>query len=360
MKKNIEPWSKRIWYLEILILFVLSWTIVLFGAITLLFMLISAIVIGIIWIYLRNSESKLIKPLQNTSPQLTQQLANNTNDAKYDEAQYHSLRSILNVPTSRNTQQNLTTSYSPSEQVWDKARVKHVVFEGILYRLRMKSLKLRKKHIQNLSDIHNFDKLWYLKKLDLSHNQLTSMKGIKHLVNLKVLKLNNNQISKLEDIQNLTRLKKFFINNNQLKEFRAADLPSNLINLNISRNPIERFQIYTKAIYDIIHFGPKKWFPEQEIKRLKKQMQRLSKSYKSYDVNGGFLKYLLIFGAWAGITFGIALLINLIIWGAVQNFGGKTLNFWGLLFAKEWSVGLFFAAGILSTIGMAVLYYELN
>ena len=58
MKKNNEPWSKRIWYVEALILFILVWTATLIGVITFVLMALSVIVVGITSICLKKSENK--------------------------------------------------------------------------------------------------------------------------------------------------------------------------------------------------------------------------------------------------------------------------------------------------------------
>lgn len=363
----MEPWSKRIWYVELLILIFLFWISNSNIGVMITLTVISVIVVGITSISLKKSESKKldVRPVLNLSNSISQQHITNTNEVMGAEEHYHSLRNMLNIPapsSSSNAQQiaPITATHSSTIHIEDAAQAKYVIFEGVRYRVRSKSLKLRNKLINNITDIQGLDKIWRLRKLDLSHNQIESMKGIEYLPNLRILKLSDNKIQKIENIKNFQRLKKLTLDNNQLKELNSADLPNTLTHINIAKNPIEKFTIYTKATYNKIHFGPKKWFPEQEIKRLKRQMHRLSKSYKSYDIKGGFLKFLLVFGLWAGITFGIALLINLIIWGVVQHYGGITLNFWVLLFAKEWSATLFLAGGILSAIGMTVLYYELN
>ncbi len=325
MNKNIEPWSKRVWYAECLILFLLFWT-TNFNVIAMItLMVLSVIVTGIISIYLKNSESKGIKPPQNSTHSFSQQ----------------------GSPS--------TSTYSSAEQIGDTFQAKYVTFEGEQFRVRLKSLKICNKHIKNITDIQGLDKLWRLRKLHLSHNDITSLKGIEHLIILKVLKLSDNKIQEIEFLRNLPKLEKLYLDNNQLKEIKySATLPHTLRYLNISKNPVEKFQIYTKETYKKIHFGPKKWFPKQELKRLKKIMRR--QTY--HEINEAAIKVLLVITVWAGVTFGIACLINLIIWGAVENYGEIHLNFWALLFTSEWSAILFIGAGILTAIGMAALYYE--
>lgn len=354
MKKNEEPWSKRIWYVEALILFILVWTATLIGVITFVLMALSVIVVGITSICLKKSENKKldVKPVLNSSNSFSQQLIDNTKQVPYND-KYHTLTDTLNMPSnSSNLQQgSLTPAYSSSGQTDDGPQAKYVTFEGVRYRVRSKTLKLRNKLINNITDIQGLEKIWRLRKLDLSHNQIVSMKGIENLPNLRILKLSDNKIQKIEKIKNFQKLKKLTLDNNQLKEFYTLDLPNTLKHINIAKNPIEKFTIYTKATYKIIHFGPKKWFPKQELKRLKKKMRRLSKSYKSYSVNEGLIKGLIIFAIWAIITFLLALVINI----PVSAYLTPHFGYWGSLFYNAW---IFVITGIAAIFAMVFFYEE--
>ncbi len=361
MKKNNETWSKRIWYVETLILFILVWTATLIGVITFVLMALSVIVVGITSICLKKSENKKldVKPVLNSSNSFSLQLIDNTKQASHDEEKYHTLMNTLNVPDSipSNIQQSSSTStYLSSEQIEDEPHAKYVIFEGVRYRVRFKSLKLRNKLINKITDIQGLDKIWRLRKLDLSHNQIVSMKGIENLPNLRILKLSDNKIQKIEKIKNFQKLKKLTLDNNQLKEFYTLDLPNTLKHINIAKNPIEKFTIYTKATYKIIHFGPKKWFPKQELKRLKKKMRRLSKSYKSYSVNEGAQKGLIIFTIWAVITFLLALAINLAFWGVMSSNSILNIGYWECLFTQ--GLWAFLVGGFGAIIIMVYFYAE--
>ena len=361
MVKNEEPWSKKVWYIEGLILLLMIFTGV-YSNITVLVVLVilSVVVIGIISIYFKLTESPDIKPELIPSNSISQQLENNRPGTSYNEDQYSSLRNILNVPTSSSsssTQQiePITSNYSSTVQAEDKSQANYVSFEGVQYRVRSKSLKLRNKLINNITDIQGLEQIWRLRKLDLSHNQIISMKGIEYLPNLRILKLSDNKIQKIERIKNFLKLKKLSIDNNQLKEFHAADLPNTLKHINIAKNPIEKFHIYTKATYEIIHFGPKKWFPKQELKRLKKQMHRISKSYGS---NVEFSKGLIYIAIWAVLSFLLALVVNLAFWGVMHSNSILTIGYWQCLFNQGlWS----FAVGAIGAIFvMLFVYMEIN
>ena len=286
MNKNLDPWSKRIWYLAALIALL---TLVTGNIVAILILnIISIVIISIVSISLKRKESNvLIQPA--TSP---------------DQP--------LNVP-----------------------KQEHVTLHGVQYQVKSKSLVLKNKGIKNLSEIEGLDKLWYLKKLDLSYNHLSSMKGLESLINLRELKLSHNQIQTIENISALRNLKTILLDNNQLTEFRQSDLPQEPVfkKINISMNPIEKFNIYLVSIYNALKFGPKKWFPKTELKRLKKQIKRMkqistAKSYRTKEIFAIFLMYLII---WAVIAFLLTLVINLAFWGLMT--GGNS-NYWTFLFTQ--------------------------
>lgn len=362
MKKNEEPWSKKVWYVEGLILLLM----IFFGvysniAVMISLIIVSVIVIGIIYIYFKRTESPDIKPELIPSSLISQQPENNRSETSYNEDQYQTLRNILNIPTSSsssNTQQvgPLTANYTSTIQTEDKSQANYVSYEGEQYHVRFKSLKIRNKHINNITDIQGLDKIWRLRKLDLSHNQITTMKGIEYFPNLRILKLSDNKIQKIENIRNFQKLKKVFLDINQLKELNITNLPDTVTHINIAKNPIENFHIYSKETYKKIHFGPKQWFPKQELKRLKKIIRR--QTY--HEINEVGKKILLALAIWAGITFGIASFITLIIILAVTNYNPDPVkfDFWEVLFTAEWSAILFIGAGILAVVGMVAVYYE--
>jgi len=357
MNKNLEPWSKRIWYGEILILIFLFWITNSNIIVMITLMAVSVIAIGITSIYLKKIETPDIKPALNSSNSFSQQLINNTDEVLHDEDKYHTLTDTLNMPsTSSNLQQgSLTPAYSSSGQIDDGPQAKYVTFEGVRYRVRSKTLKLRNKFINNITDIQGLEKIWRLRKLDLSHNQIVSMKGIENLPNLRILKLSDNKIQKIEKIKNFQKLKKLTLDNNQLKEFYTLDLPNTLKHINIAKNPIEKFTIYTKATYKIIHFGPKKWFPKQELKRLKKKMRRRT-TYRSTNMNEGLIKGLIVFAIWAVITFLLALAINLAFWGVMTINKILNIGYWQCLFTQ--GLWTFLVGGFGAIIIMVYFYAE--
>lgn len=231
-----------------------------------------------------------------------------------------------------------------------------VTLHGVQYSVRSKALVLQNKGIKDLSEIKGLHKLWYLKKLDLSQNQISTMKGLEPLENLKVLKLSHNQIQNIDHITSLKRLQYLLLDNNQLKEFRQADLPIEPIfkKIDISKNPIEKFDIYMTYVYKAIKFGPKEWFPKQEIKRLSKQMKRIQRGgrVKMQSSKEGFMKFLIYFTIWAILAFVLALIVNLPFWGAILSRYGR--EYWEVLFSD--GLWTFLVGGIGAVIIMVVFY----
>lgn len=364
MDTNKEPWSKRIWYAEALFIFILFW-IVRIVMVMVILIIISLVITAAISISLKASESKTVKPIttQKSSYSFTDRLNGNSKDIKYEEELYNRLTIKLSESESKPIQPNVQVDLSQEQTQayadWLESdfRVKYVTYEGNQYPVQMKSLKLQNKNIRSITDIQGLDKLFQLKKLDLSHNQITSMKGIDHLVNLRVLKLSDNKIHEIGYIQNLRKLKKVYLDKNQLEELNSSDFAGNLNYINIARNPIKEFNIYSRETYKKIHFGPMKWFPKEKIKRLKKFI-RQGGSKSDGTINGGFHTFLAGLAIWLVITFLLACVINLMIWGAVTNFLKVQLDFWVVLFTSEWSAILFFGAGILSAIAIIYIYIE--
>jgi len=305
VNKIKESWSKRIWYVAALVAML---TIMLGNIVVILVLnLISLVIIAILSISLKRKESNmLIQP--STSPNQT-----------------------LDVPNQE-----------------------YITLHGVQYQVRSKSLELKNKAIKDLSEIEGIEKLWYLKKLDLSYNTLTSIEGLEFLINLKVLKLNDNQIQSLANLKPLKNLKKLYLNNNQLKAFNEDYLPDNLEHIDIANNPIEKFNIYTRSTYTVLHIGSKKSYPKQELKRLKQVMKRIKSSQVrihkvKHKVN--FTPVFVIFLIWAIITFLLALVINI----PMMVYLTPHLGYWESLFHNAW---IFVVTGIGAAFAIYGFYVE--
>ncbi len=243
--------------------------------------------------------------------------------------------SIVSISLKRKESNVLIQPATSPDQPTNVPQQEHVTLYGVQYRVKSRSLELKNKGIKNLSEIEGLDKLWYLKKLDLSHNELTDMKGLESLINLRELKLSHNNIQYIESISSLRNLQTIFLDNNQLTELRQSGLPQGPIfkKIDISMNPIEKFDIYIVSIYNALKFGPKTWFPKAELKRLKKQIKRMKSisSVKRYDSKELFAKFMIYFTIWAVVAFLLALVINLAFWGALLSHYGR--EYWEVLFS---------------------------
>ena len=160
MKKTMDPWSKRIWYVELLILLLLYWTTNSNIIVMLTLMVISIIAVGITSVFLKGSENKKLdlKPVLNPGNSFSHQLINNQKPISYNEDKYHTLTNTLN--TSDSVQQKmqkepLTSTYLSFEQIEDRSHTNYVLLEGVQYRIRFKALKLRNKHIKSITDIRH-------------------------------------------------------------------------------------------------------------------------------------------------------------------------------------------------------------
>ena len=300
-----EPWSKRVWYVAALVALLTLWS---GNPLIILFLnIISLIIITIISISLKIKESNV----------------------------------LVQPSTSLHHSQD-----SPTQE--------YVSLNGVQYRVQSNSLDLKNKGIKNLLDIEGFDKLWYLKKLDLSNNQISSMKGLEPFINLRVLKLSNNQIQNIEYISMLSKLQVLLLDNNQIKEFRQSDLPQESIlkKIDISKNPIEKFDILMVHIYKAIKFGPKEWFPKPELKRLSKQIRRIKRGGTVKEL---FMKFLVYFAIWAVLAIVLALVINLPFWGVITTSTALEMNYWQFLFSQGlWT----FLVGGIGAIFVMVIFYE--
>ena len=141
---------------------------------------------------------------------------------------------------------------------------------------------------------------------------------------------------------------------NVVRPVSLSEVKSILKKIDISMNPIEKFDIYMVGIYNALNLGPKNWFPKTELKRLKKQIKRMkgTSSVEKYSSKEIFTKLFLYFTIWAVLTFLLALVINLAFWGALFSPSGR--EYWEVLF----SVGLWtFVVGGIGAVFVMIIFY---
>ena len=105
---------------------------------------------------------------------------------------------------------------------------------------KMTSLTLLNESISNIENlIFNIPNKQAMKFLCLNENQITNMRNIELLTNLEELHLNYNYIEKIEStLSELKKLKKFWICENKIK--KIENLPENIENFWIANNLIEK------------------------------------------------------------------------------------------------------------------------
>merc|ERR1719230_1894815 len=90
-----------------------------------------------------------------------------------------------------------------------------------------------------------------LKKLDLSHNELSALHNLEPLTHLTQLSLENNAISSLSGLAHLSSLMELYIGNNEVHELQEVDHLKNLpklIIVDLSGNQLcntANYRLYT-------------------------------------------------------------------------------------------------------------------
>lgn len=112
-----------------------------------------------------------------------------------------------------------------------KFKVKSVKGSGL-------HLNLRKKKVDDISQIMGLDELTDLVFLDLSENQITEITGLSNLKNLRELSLSYNRITEIKGLENLVNLKILRLERNQINEISGLENLVNLGHLGLSNNNI--------------------------------------------------------------------------------------------------------------------------
>lgn len=109
--------------------------------------------------------------------------------------------------------------------------------------------------ISDLSPVTRLEKLEYL---NLSNNNITSIKGLNELHNLKQVHLNNNEILEVEPLNNLTQLNELNLSNNKIEQVDfLSELPA-IETLDLHNNLI-RDLTPIKSIIEKIGISNNKW-----------------------------------------------------------------------------------------------------
>ena len=183
----------------------------------------------------------------------------NSNTTQMDDNEDDEITEIIQQPVIKKTKKNKTKkktgikniSSIPSYKILKDEEKEFVEFVlGDFHELhklsdlniftKMTSLTLLNESISNIENlIFNIPNKQAMKFLCLNENQITNMRNIELLTNLEELHLNYNYIEKIEStLPELKQLKKFWICENKIK--KIENLPENIENFWIANNLIEK------------------------------------------------------------------------------------------------------------------------
>jgi len=116
-----------------------------------------------------------------------------------------------------------------------KFKVKKVKGSGL-------HLNLRKKKIEDISQISGLDEHSDLVSLNLDENQITEITGLSNLRDLRVLSLSDNQIIEITGLSNLRNLRVLSLSNNKIAEIKGLENLINLKELDLRKNQISEIK----------------------------------------------------------------------------------------------------------------------
>lgn len=123
----------------------------------------------------------------------------------------------------------------------------HVEYKGKKFKIKNVKgsglhLDLRKKKIEDISQISGLDEFSDLVSLYLDENQITEITGLSNLRNLHFLSLSDNKIAEIKGLENLINLKNLDLGRNQISEIKGLENQTNLEQLNLTYNEISELK----------------------------------------------------------------------------------------------------------------------
>lgn len=123
----------------------------------------------------------------------------------------------------------------------------HVEYKGKKFKIKNVKgsglhLDLRKKKIEDISQISGLDEFSDLVSLNLDENQITEITGLSNLRNLHFLSLSDNKIAEIKGLENLINLKNLDLGRNQISEIKGLENQTNLEQLNLTYNEISELK----------------------------------------------------------------------------------------------------------------------
>ncbi|PRP75237.1 hypothetical protein PROFUN_15915 [Planoprotostelium fungivorum] len=113
-------------------------------------------------------------------------------------------------------------------------------------------LNVSSNRLKNIIDI---DHLVQLVELDVSHNEITNLIGLRTNSELRTLRLADNKISRIQHIEHLIQLESLDLQRNRIsltEDFRCLSYNSRLKNLVLEGNPVDKLAFYKYACRSLL------------------------------------------------------------------------------------------------------------
>eukprot|EP00252_Welwitschia_mirabilis_P005461 TRINITY_DN15949_c0_g1_i1.p1 TRINITY_DN15949_c0_g1~~TRINITY_DN15949_c0_g1_i1.p1 ORF type:complete len:349 (+),score=57.03 TRINITY_DN15949_c0_g1_i1:97-1143(+) len=164
------------------------------------------------------NEISSLKGMSEVSPTLKEFYISNNEVTAIEELDHlHNLR-ILELGSNRLRVMEGLQNMTLLEELWlGRNRIRSVNLCGVtsITKISLQS--------NRLTSMLGFQNCINLEELYLSHNGISKMEGLSHLVKLRVLDVSNNKITAINDIEHLERLEDLWLNDNQISSLEGID-----------------------------------------------------------------------------------------------------------------------------------------
>jgi internalin A len=106
-------------------------------------------------------------------------------------------------------------------------------------------LNLSHNQLTEIKGLDNFDSL---QELSLSYNQLTEIKSLGKLISLQELYLSRNELTDIKVLENLVNLQKLYLSNNRLTDIKVLENLVGLQELNLSNNQLTDIKVLENLV----------------------------------------------------------------------------------------------------------------
>jgi len=218
-----------------------------------------------------------------------------------------------------------------------------IIYNGKVFRIRKGVLDLSNQKIVHIGSIHGLDDVKILNALNLSNNQISDPIGIEKLSSIKELNLSHNNINNFHGLQKLVNLEYLNISNNSISSLEGISKLTKLKTLNLSNNQISNIEelLSLKSLKKVYLQGnliAKEEYQKELTELLGVDIERPIIKTRIRAPTGSFnlptsVSVLMIITLWAGITFLLAMAINLAFWGVLTTNSMIDKGYWEVLFS---------------------------